>query len=83
MWKNVQNRLDNGESPNEVFDYIYDFEEGIALVKLDNKFNFINTEGKILSKQCFDDAKRSNNYGLTLVKLDNKFNFINFLSFSF
>ncbi len=36
------------------FDWMGDFKEGFAAVKLNGKCNFINTEGKLLSRQWFD-----------------------------
>ena len=50
----VQGLLDSGKRPTEVFDYVYKFHEGYAGVRLNGKYNFINTECKILSQQWFD-----------------------------
>jgi len=36
------------------FDDTWPFSEGFAKVELDGKYNFINTEGKLLSKRWFD-----------------------------
>ena len=58
------------------FDWIEDFEEGFARVELNGKWNFINTEGRILSNQWFD-AMRNFNEGFARVKLNGKWNFIN------
>ena len=58
------------------FDWIEDFNEGFAIVTLNSKRNFINTEGQILSKQWFDwaDVFRE---GFAAVGLNGKWNFIN------
>ena len=58
------------------FDWIEDFNEGFAIVTLNSKRNFINTEGQILSKQWFDwaDVFRE---GFASVRLNGKWNFIN------
>ena len=57
-WKDMINnaiqRLNNGESPKKIFDEVYDFKDGYATVKLNDKFNFINTNGEILSDRWFD-----------------------------
>ena len=50
----VKQRLANGESPKDVFDYVGDFDEGFARIRLNDKFNFINQEGKLISNQWFD-----------------------------
>ena len=51
------------------------FYEGFARVTLGGKDNFINTEGKFLSDQWFDDA-RGFSSGFATVKLGNKWNYI-------
>ena len=38
------------------FDDTWNFRDGFAVVKLNGKYNFINTEGQILFNQWFDDA---------------------------
>ena len=58
------------------FDWIGDFKEGFARVELNDKWNFINTEGQLLSKQWFDRAYKFNE-GFAKVKLNGKWYFIN------
>ena len=67
------------------FDWIGDFNEGFARVKLNYKYNFINinykwnfinTEGQILSNQWFDDTYDFNE-GFAKVFLNGKWNYIN------
>ena len=58
------------------FDSVGEFTEGFAIVTLNSKRNFINTEGQILSKQWFDMAW-SFNEGFAAVELNGKRNFIN------
>lgn len=69
--------LVNGIDMSDVakFDEACDFYEGFALVELDNKRNFIDTEGKLLSNQWFDDAW-SFNEGFAPVELNGKRNLI-------
>ena len=57
------------------FDYIGEFENGFAMVNLNEKCNFINTEGHILSDQWFDGAYNFEE-GLAEVRLNEKDNFI-------
>ena len=38
----------------ETFDWCFGFKEGFAIVRLNNKYNFINIERKLLSSQWFD-----------------------------
>ena len=58
------------------FDWIEDFKEGFARVELNRKCNFINTEGRILSKRWFDTAWNFSE-GFARVELNDKWNFIN------
>ena len=73
----VQDLLDQGVDPEEIFDRIGDFSEGYAQVKLNSKWNFIDTQGKLVSpNQWFDNAGIFLN-GYARVKLNYKWNFIN------
>ena len=58
------------------FDSIGAFKEGFAPVKLNRKYNFINTEGQFLSQQWFDWVANFND-GFAIVVLNDKRNFIN------
>ena len=79
-WKdivnNAKNRLENGESPKDVFDYVYDFKDGYAIVQLKGKMNFINKNGELLSDKWFDDALDFSE-GYAEVYLNGKWNLIN------
>ena len=58
------------------FDWVSDFKVGFAVVRLNDKCNFINTKGQLVSKQWFDWI--SGFYkGLAMVELNGKNNFIN------
>ena len=78
-WKDMINnaiqRLNNGESPEEIFDYVYDFKDGYARVELNDKFNFINKNGEILSDKWFDKIFDFKD-GYAEVLLNKKYNFI-------
>ena len=58
------------------YDYQYPFMNGFAAVELNDKWNFIKTDGQLLFKQWFDEVG-SFNVGLCVVRLDNKWNCIN------
>ncbi len=58
------------------FDWVDDFKDGFAAVKLNDKWNFINTNGQFLSQQWFDGVDAFNE-GFAVVGLNDKCNFIN------
>ena len=55
------------------FDWMDDFYDGFAAVKLNGKWNFINTNGQFLSQQWFDYAGAFNG-GFAIVQLNDKCN---------
>ena len=75
LFDEVQGLLDNGKKPEDIFDYVYEFINGYAVVLLNNKYNLIDTNGKILSEQWFDVCNSFSN-GYARVELNNKCNFI-------
>ena len=60
----------------EKYDYICDFYDGLARVKLNNKYGFINKQGVEII-QCQYDWVYSFYEGFAMVKLNNKWGFIN------
>ena len=68
----AQEMLDKGVPPEDIFEEIYDFHDGYAKVKLDYKYNFIDTNGKLISDTWFDWVDEFYN-GYADVKLDGKF----------
>ena len=54
LFDEVQEMLDNGMSPTDIFKEIGDFSDGYAKVKLNNKWNFVDTNGKLISNTWFD-----------------------------
>jgi hypothetical protein len=50
----AKQRLAAGEKPKNVFDVCFPFDEGLAEVKLNSKWNYINRNGDILSDVWFD-----------------------------
>ena len=76
LFDEVQPMLDNGVPPADIFEEIYDFHDGYAMVKLNRKWNFINRTNKLLSDTWFDGV--DNFYdGYAKVMLVDKYNFIN------
>jgi hypothetical protein len=70
-------RLYAGDPISKAFDAYSDFYEGWAVVELNRKCNFINTNNKILTpNQWYDDCDDFKD-GFGRVMLNNKFNFIN------
>lgn len=58
------------------FDWIGDFNEGFVRVRINDKRNYINTDGQFLSNKWFDLAYDFHD-GFATVKLNGKWNFIN------
>ena len=73
---NALKLIGNGEPIEDVFDECYDFSEGFAPVQLKGKWNFINTQGEILSQTWFDRCYDFSE-GFAPVQLKGKLNFIN------
>ena len=76
LFDEVQGLLDSGKQPEDIFDFVWDFINGFARVELNDKWNFINQEGKLISNQWFDDVWGFYK-GFAKVLLNNKRNFIN------
>ena len=76
LFDEVQGLLDSGKKPREIFEHVSNFYDGFAQVGLNDKYNLINTEGKLLSNQWFDWV-RDFREGFAPVSLNNKWNFIN------
>ncbi len=72
----VQELLDSGKKPSEVFDYFGDFHEGLFRVKLNGKYNYIDENNKLLSNQWFDYCFNFSE-GFASVQLGEKGNYIN------
>ena len=73
----VQELLDSGVDPEDIFDIVnFDSKEGFYKGELNDKYNFINNEGKIISQQWFNWAGNFKE-GFARVELNGKYNFIN------
>ena len=73
----VKQELKNGAGPKDVFDVVEDFSDGLAVVKLGDKYNFINNDGELLRENMWFNDVTWFNEGLAEVELNGKWNFIN------
>ena len=76
LFDEVQPMLDNGVSRKDIFEFVGLFNDGYAKVKLNNKWNFVDTNGKLISNTWFDMVDNFYN-GYARVRLDDKYNLIN------
>lgn len=74
-FENAQELLDKGHKPEKMFDSVSHLEEDCILVTLDYKYNYIDSEGKIVSKKWFERASFFKE-GFAIVKLDDEWNYI-------
>ena len=71
----VQDMLDKGAKPEDIFVEIDEEEYGLRRVYLNNKYNFIDGENKLLFDRWFDDTYDFHE-GFAIVELDSEWNFI-------
>ena len=76
LFDEVQELLDNGEKPEEIFNYCGDFCEGFAVVQLNGKYNYINANNQLISDTWFDYCGYFRK-GFACVELYGKYNLIN------
>ena len=53
----VQELLDSGKKPEEIFDERWNFPNGCTMIKLNDKYNFIDEEGRLISDTWFDECE--------------------------
>ena len=75
LFDEVQPMLDNGVPPTDIFEFVGDFNDGYAKVNLNNKWNFINRNNKLLSDTWYDTVYDFDD-GYARVLLDDKCNLI-------
>ena len=73
----AKQQLQNGADPSDVFDRVCRFYDGFARVRLGDKWNFINTDGNLLSDDLWFDSTGDFKNGFARVRLGDKWNFIN------
>ena len=76
LFDEVQPMLDNGVSPTDIFEFFGYFHDDYARVMLNNKWNFININNKLLSDTWYDSVYDFSN-GYACVRLGDKWNLIN------
>ena len=76
LFDEVQEMLDKGVPPADIFEEIGDFSDGYVKVKLNRKWNFINRTNKLLSATWYDGVSSFSD-GYARVELNDKWNFIN------
>ena len=76
LFDEVQDLLDSGKDPEDIFDYVSGFNKGVAIVKLNYKYNFIDTNCKLLLPNQWFDWCSDFKEGFVRVGLNGKFNFI-------
>ena len=76
LFDEVQELLDCGKKPEEIFDSVVNFSNGFARVFLNDKYNFINDNRQLISKTWFDYCSNFYN-GVARVELNDKYNLIN------
>ena len=69
-------RLRNGEDPTYIFDYVGEEQEGMCIVKLMGKMNYLTEDNRILMHQWVDETDDFYN-GFGCIYFNRKWNFIN------
>ena len=75
LFDEVQEMLDKGVQPADIFEEMGNFNDGCASVKLNRKWNFINRTNKLLSDTWYDVIYEFIN-GYAVVQLNDKLNLI-------
>ena len=68
--------LSKGEMPSNIFTYIGYYYNGLCRVRIEKKWNFIDTNYNLLTDQWYDDVDNFND-GFANVKLKDRWNIIN------
>jgi hypothetical protein len=74
--QDAMERIKNGESPEDVFEYCDEFSEGYAVIFLKNKYNFIDIEGNLLFPNQWFDVCGNFHEGYAVIELNDKYNLI-------
>jgi len=73
---NIQELLDSGRRPEEVFDYVGCFIDGLVPVEINKKWNYIDENNKLLFPDTWFDKCLDFNEGFARVLLNGKWYFI-------
>ena len=76
LFDEVQDLLNSGKDPKKLFDSVDKFYEGFAIVKLNDKYNFIDTKSNLLLPNQWFDWCDPFHEGFAVVNLNDKWNFI-------
>ena len=76
MLSEVKEKMSRGVPYEDIFDYVTKSKDGYAQVKLNKRWNFINTNGELISDQWFDYVDDFKG-GYAPVWLNDKVNYIN------
>ena len=69
----AKERLESGENPFNIFQNVYKINDGFSQVRLNDKVNLIDKNGKLLSDKWFDEALTFNG-DIAKVQLNGKWN---------
>ena len=72
----VQERLANGESPDDVFDYAWPIGDGMYIINIGANYNYLTSDGQILRPDLWFNAIEDFQDGLALVNKNGLCNFI-------
>lgn len=75
-FEEVQSLLDSGKAPEEIFDKVTFELNGIKRVALNGKWNYINSDGKILSSNLWFDKGWHFYTEFGIVEINEKYNYI-------
>ena len=72
----VQERLANGESPDDVFDYAWPIGKGMYIINIGANYNYLTSDGQILRPDLWFNAIEEFDNGLALVNKNGLMNCI-------
>ena len=75
--EDAKERLSKGENPNDIFDYVDETSDGWSRVRLNDKWNFVNSERRLLSDVWFNNADNFEEGFAAVENKNDEWNFIN------
>lgn len=67
---------DEGKNLNEIFDVVQQSTEGMCMVSIGNKWNFVNQERKIVSNEWYDKLDSAFDNGIAMVSNNGRINYL-------